>query len=121
MRLKYKILLTIDCIVNILLGTLLLLFPIGVIDLLGLPKTNTNFYPCILGAVILGIGFALFLELAGYAKHFRGLGLGGAILINLVGSLVLVFWLLFGSLSIPIKGADYFMGGRFNRLFNWNC
>ena len=104
MRLKYKILLTIDCIVNILLGTLLLLFPIGVIDLLGLPKTNTNFYPSILGAVILGIGLALFLELAGYAKHFRGLGLGGAILINLVGSLVLVFWLLFGSLSIPIKG-----------------
>lgn len=89
---------------NILLGILLLLFPIGIIDLLGLPETNTNFYPSILGAVILGIGLALSLELAGHAKHIRGLGLGGAVLINLIGSLVLIFWLVFGSLEIPLKG-----------------
>ena len=101
---KHKILLFIDCIVNILLGLLLLLFPFGIIGLLGLPETNTNFYPSILGAVILGIGLALLFELVGYKKHFRGLGLGGAILINILGSLVLLFWLAFGSLSIPIKG-----------------
>jgi hypothetical protein len=104
MKLKYKILLLIDGIVNLSLGILLLLFPIGIIDFLGLPQTNTNFYPSILGAVILGIGLSLFLELAGYAKHFRGLGLGGAILINIVGSLALIFWLVFGSLTIPLKG-----------------
>ena len=104
LKLKYKILLLIDCIVNLLLGVLLLLFPIGVIDFLGLPQTNTNFYPSILGAVIFGIGLALLFELAGQAKRFRGLGLGGAILINIVGSLVLIFWLLFVSLDIPIKG-----------------
>ena len=104
MKTKYKILLIIDCFVNLLLGLLLLLFPLGVIDLLGLPVTNTNFYPSILGAVIFGIGLALLFELAGYAKQFRGLGLGGAILINLVGSSALIFWLLFGSLSIPLKG-----------------
>jgi len=79
MKSKYKILLIIDCIVNLLLGVFLLLFPIGIIDFFGLPKTNTNFYPSILGAVIFGIGLALFSELAGYAKRFRGLGLGGAI------------------------------------------
>ena len=104
MKLKYKILLYIDCIVNLLLGILLLLFPIGIIRVLGLPQTNTNFYPSILGAVLFGIGSALALELAGHAKHIRGLGLGGAILINLFGSLVLIFWLLFGSLTIPLKG-----------------
>ena len=104
MKSKYKILLIIDCIVNLLLGVFLLLFPIGIIDFFGLPKTNTNFYPSILGAVIFGIGLALFFELVGYAKRFRGLGLGGAILINLVGSLVLIFWLVLGSLSIPLKG-----------------
>ena len=104
MNVKHKILLIIDCFVNILLGVLLLLFPLGVVDLLGLPKTDTNFYPSILGAVIFGIGLALFLELIGYQKRFRGLGLGGAILINLVGSIVLICWLLFGSLSIPLKG-----------------
>ena len=104
MKLKYKILLLIDCIVNLFLGLLLLLFPIGIIDFLGLPQTNTNFYPSILGAVIFGIGLSLFLELVGHAKYFRGLGLGGAILINFVGSLVLIFWLVFGSLTIPLKG-----------------
>jgi hypothetical protein len=55
MKLKYKILLLIDGIVNLLIGVFLLLFPIGVIDFLGLPQTNTNFYPSILGAVIFGI------------------------------------------------------------------
>ena len=104
MKLKYKILLLIDCIVNLLLGVLLLLFPIGVIDFLGLPQTNTNFYASILGAVIFGIGLALLFELTGHAKGFRGLGLGGAILINIVGSLVLICWLIFGSLAIPLKG-----------------
>lgn len=104
MNLKHKILLIVDCIVNLLLGILLISFPMGVVDLLGLPKTNTNFYPSILGAVIFGIGLALFFELIGHQKHFRGLGLGGAILINLVGSIVLIFWLVFGSLSIPLKG-----------------
>jgi hypothetical protein len=104
MKLKNKILLLIDGIVNILLGILLLLFPMGVIDFLGLPQTNTNFYPSILGAVIFGIGLALLFELAGHAKRFRGLGLGGAILINMVGSMVLFYWLIFGSLDIPIRG-----------------
>jgi hypothetical protein len=54
--------------------------------------------------LLFGIGLALLFELAGQAKRFRGLGLGGAILINIVGSLVLISWLLFGSLDIPIKG-----------------
>ena len=104
MKPRYKRLLFIDCIVNLLLGILLLLFPIGIIDFLGLPQTDTNFYPSILGAVIFGIGLALFLELAGHEKRFRGLGLGGAILINIFGSLVLFIWLIFGSVTIPLKG-----------------
>ena len=104
MKSKHKKLLLIDGVVNLLLGGLLLLFPVGIVDLLGLPQTNTNFYPSILGGVIFGIGLALLLEWVGRAKAFRGLGLGGAILINIVGSLVLIYWLLFGSLDIPIKG-----------------
>ena len=104
MKLKYKALLIIDGIVNVILGMLLLLFPVGIIDLLGLPPTNTNFYPSILGAVLLGIGIALFLEAAGFAKGIRGLGLGGAIVINIIGSFVLICWLIFGSLVIPLKG-----------------
>lgn len=104
MRSTSKTLLIIDCAVNVILGILLLLFPIGIIGLLGLPETNTNFYPGILGAVLFGIGLALLSELVGHSKGFRGLGPGGAILINLAGSIVLICWLLFDSLVIPLKG-----------------
>jgi hypothetical protein len=104
MNIKHKTLLVIDGIVNIVLGILLLLFPVGIIDLFGLPKTKTNFYPSILGAILFGIGLALLFERVGHAKRFCGLGLGGAIVINLVGSLVLICWLIFGSLNIPLKG-----------------
>lgn len=104
MKLKYTVLLIIDGIVNVVLGILLFLFPVGIIDLLGLPPTSTHFYPSILGAVLLGIGAALFLEAAGFTRGIRGLGLGGAIVINIIGSFVLVCWLLFGSLAIPLRG-----------------
>lgn len=33
-----------------------------------------------------------------------GLGLGGAIVINLSGGLVLLGWLIFGDLYLPIRG-----------------
>lgn len=104
MKSIHKILFIIDCIVDLILGALLLLFPVGVIDYLGLPATNTYFYPVILGAVIFGIGLALLLELIGYEKNIRGLGLGGAIVINLAGSLVLIICLLFTSLTMPLRG-----------------
>lgn len=104
MQSKHKMLLCIDGVVNVLLGLLLLLFPYGVVRLLGLPETSTNFYPGILGAVILGIGFALFIELFGFSRNIRGLGLGGAIAINFTGALVLVGWLISGTLVMPLKG-----------------
>ena len=33
-----------------------------------------------------------------------GLGLGGAVAINLSGGFVLLLWLIFGDLDIPLKG-----------------
>lgn len=104
MNTKNKILLIIDCVVNLILGALLLFFPFGVIEFLGLPETNTYFYPVILGAVIFGIGLALLLEVIGHEKNIRGLGLGGAIVINFAGSVVLIFYLIFSSINIPLRG-----------------
>ena len=104
METKHKVLLLVDGIVNGVLGILLLLFPLGIVGLLGLPIPHTNFYPSILGGVLLGIGVALFLELYGYPKEVRGLSLCGAIIINTIGSLVLIGWLLFGALNIPLRG-----------------
>ena len=99
-----KTLLLIDAAVNLVLGLLLLLFPAGVVELLGLPATSTYFYPSILGAVIFGIGIALLLERRSDINHRRGLGLAGAIAINLCGSGALVVWLLIDPFDLPLRG-----------------
>ena len=49
MEKKHQVLLICDSIINLILGIILLLFPAGVIDFLGLPQTSTYFYPSILG------------------------------------------------------------------------
>jgi len=72
-----KRLLIIDAAVNLVLGMLLLLFPAGIVALLGLPPTNTDFYASILGAVLFGIGIALLIERYGASRNIRGLGFGG--------------------------------------------
>jgi len=87
------------------LGVLLLLFPVGMAEFLGVPVSESNFYPTILGGVIFGIGVALMIERYGFEKEIRGLGLGGAISINLCGSLVLLGWLIFAPPAIPLRGS----------------
>ena len=105
-------LLLVDALINFALGGLLVMFPKSVVDLLGVPPAEVKFYPTILGAVLLGIALALLME------HFRGpsgtagLGLNGAISINLCGALVLVGWLLSGKLVIPLRGQVFLLGAR---------
>lgn len=99
-----KALLRTDAAVNIVLGALLLLFPAGVLEFLGLPQVSHHFYTTILGAVIFGIGVALLIDLFGAARGIRGLGLGGAIAINLCGGGVLFLWLLFQPFNLPVRG-----------------
>jgi len=101
---KHKILLMIDAIVNLVLGIFLILFPLGMAKILGIPQANINFYPTILGGVIFGIGLALLVERYGFEHNIRGLGLGGAIVINLCGAGVLLVWLLSTPLDIPLRG-----------------
>jgi hypothetical protein len=100
-----KTLLLIDGAINIALGIVLLLFPLGTARLLGIPVSDSDFYPTILGAVLFGIGIALLIERFGVSKNVRGLGLGGAIAINFCGGVALVVWLVFGPLAIPLKGS----------------
>ena len=86
-------LLIIDAGVNLLLGALLIWFPLGLARALGLPEAGESFYPRLLGAVLFGIGVALLIE--GWANEAvaKGLGLAGAVAINLCGAAVLM-WLL---------------------------
>ena len=94
----------IDGVVNLVLGFLLLLFPAGLVELLGLPGTNTYFYASILGAVIFGIGIALMIEWHGNGSVVRGLGLGGAIAINFCGGGILLMWLILDPFELPLRG-----------------
>lgn len=101
---QHKKLLILDGAVNLLLGVLLLCFPLGLAAWLGVPEGGLNFYPGILGAVLFGIGVALLLEAYGEQKGIRGLGLEGAIVINFCGAGALAVWLLAVPLNIPLRG-----------------
>jgi len=104
MRAKSKTLLLIDGIVNLLIGILLLLFPLGMARWLGVPLPDMNFYPTLLGAVIFGIGIALLIEVYGESQGIHGLGLAGAITINFCAAGVLCVWLISNPLNLPLRG-----------------
>ena len=94
------VLLAVDGIINLVLGILLIVFPGRVVAFLGGPE-GPRVYGNILGGVLLGIGIALFLE---RGARGSGLGLDGAVAINLCGGLVLAGWLVFGDLALSIPG-----------------
>ena len=96
---KIKNLLLIDATVNFALGVLLLLSVLWaekITSFLGVPSIENPFYPSILGAIFVGIGFALLIEYARKKENRKtGLGLAGAAAINLCGAIVLSGWLIF--------------------------
>jgi len=105
-----KNVLAVDAAINFVLGFLLLAFSDGVIRFLGVPDTEQYFYPNVLGGVLSGIGIALLIEAFRKPNGLVGLGLGGAIAINLCGGLTLAAWLIFGALDIPVGGRIFLWG-----------
>ena len=101
---NHSTLLKADAAINLILGILLVAFPSGLVKALGIPMADPSFYATILGGVLLGIGVALLLECYRISGRFIGLGLGGAIAINLCGGFVLTVWLLSGKLTLPLRG-----------------
>ena len=100
-----SILIAIDSVLNVLLGLLLLIFPPSLVEWLGLPLPSSAFYVRILGAVILGIGVALAIEFRREpGSSLVGLGIGGAVAINLCGGGALVAYLAFGDLPLSTEG-----------------
>jgi hypothetical protein len=99
-----NLLLKADAAINLILGILLMTFPAKLVNALGVPMADPSFYATILGGVLFGIGLALLLECYRKSNRFVGLGLGGAISINLCGGLVLAVWLLSDKLSLPLRG-----------------
>jgi hypothetical protein len=100
-----KTLLILDSIINFVLGLLLVAYSPKLAIFFGVPVVESSFYPNVLGGVLIGIGLALLIEsLVPHSGSTMGLGLIGAICINLCGGIVLLFWLLLGNLDLPVKG-----------------
>ena len=100
---KGHLLLAIDAIINYALGILCFYYPY-LAPVVGVPIVENPFYPNLLGAVVFGIGIALTIEYFRKGEGLVGLGLGGAVAINLTGGFVLILWLVFGDLPIPFRG-----------------
>ena len=107
---KSKVLM-IDAGINFILGILLLLtilLPERIAKFVGIPAVKNAFYPSILGAVLFGLGIALVLEsYRTRPEQLVGLGLGGAVAINLCGGAVLIGWLNIGDVQIPLRGTVF--------------
>ena len=92
----HRALLIVDSIVNLALGALLVWYPGWLSSALGLPEVATTLYPTVLGGVLIGIGVALIIA----ARGGEGLGIDGAIAINLCGAGIVAAWLLTAPESI---------------------
>ena len=96
-----RALLLVDAIINLVLGLLLLSYPQWLVTALGMPEVATSFFPIVLGGVLFGIGLALVIA---YRGGRQGLGLDGAITINLCGAGAVAAWLIFAPELIPPRG-----------------
>ena len=90
---KESMTLIIDAVINYALGMLCILYPF-VANTLGVPLVENAFYPNVLGAVLFGIGIALTIECRRKRGQSVGLGLAGAVAINLSGGVMLALWLV---------------------------
>lgn len=86
-------LLWIETLLKFSAGLLLVLAPLTAIKLLGLPASGSGFWPRLLGAVLIGLAGALFLE--GSVPGSSGLGLGGCLIVNFSAIAMLSILLVF--------------------------
>lgn len=84
-------------------GMVLVLAPLTTIKMLGLPQAASAFWPRLLGAVLIGIAAAAFIE--GAWDGSRGLGLAGLILINILGAATIALTALLGGGAQTRRGA----------------
>jgi hypothetical protein len=103
-------LLIIDAVIDLALGTLLIIFPLRLFQLLGLPVEVPPFYGIILGGVLIGIGIALLMGLSPKVGREGWLGPGGAMIINLFGALALAALLASGRIYISLRGYLILLG-----------
>lgn len=95
-------LLWIETILKGSIGLIMIFLPITAARIAGFPHGNTSFWPRLFGAALLGIAGAFAVEgynVAGGAIEAKGLGLGGAVTINLTAILSLFGTLIFAGVT----------------------
>ncbi len=83
-------------------GVALLLIPGTLTRVLGLWRTDAGFWPRMVGALLLGIGIACALQ--DYLPARIGLGLAGAIAVNMSGAMTLLGLLVVGAAAPTLRG-----------------
>lgn len=73
-------------------GLVLVTLPLTAIKVLGLPSAGTAFWPRLLGALLIALAAATFMDVSVRLGH--GLSLGGSMVINLVSGLTLMAMLV---------------------------
>lgn len=83
-----------ETLLKLIGGGLLLLLPLTTIRALGLPRSDSGFWPRLLGAVLIGLAGAFYLE--DRFPGSKGLALGGAIIVNMAVATALIIMLALG-------------------------
>lgn len=87
--LRVQQLLWIETLLKFSGGLVLALTPLTAIRLLGLPGTDSGFWPRLLGAVLIGLAAAIYIE-GRFSGSPRGLGLAGCFLVNVASVTMLI-------------------------------
>lgn len=99
--------LLLEAIIKLGFGAILVVAPLSVASLLGLPRPPTGLWPRLAGSLLIGLAAAIFIEIR--LPGSKGLGLYGLIAVNLIAALTLL------GLMIVDAGAET----RRGRLVLW--
>jgi hypothetical protein len=99
-----SVLVLIDAVIKLILGTVLVAFPMEIFQLLGLPLEMPPFYANILGALLMGISIVLLAGLTQSVRPRQWLTLDGVVVLNMFVLLALVALLVSGRVYAPLLG-----------------
>jgi hypothetical protein len=95
-------LLWIETLLKLTGGLVLAIAPMSAVKVFGLPLTGTSFWPRLLGAVLIGLAAAMFLEARVTGSH--GLGLAGCAVVNLAGAAMMAALLVVDAGPPSVRG-----------------
>jgi hypothetical protein len=95
-------LLAIEFVTKLAGGLILLAAPLTAIKLLGLPRSETAFWPRLLGLILIGIALAAYMDASVRLGH--GIGLPGLMVVNLIAAFGLGAMLALQKGPTPLRG-----------------